>query len=125
MVHVRGLTQKTIFVSVTKIERDLTRAGISLSQDKYACGNWLLGARISKANQCAWLAAVSNAHIVGIWKIDKTYGWRPMHKGMNPAVSEPINPNRKHCRLVKLPEGDVKSFIGQYARLYSPFDFNF
>lgn len=125
MVHVRGLTQKTIFVSVTKIELDLAKAGISLPLEKYSYGNWLLGTKLRKANQCEWLAAVSKAHIVGIWKINKTYGWQPMQRGMNPAVVEPINPNRKQCRFVKLSEEDVKPFVGQYVRLYFPFDFNF
>ena len=128
MVTVKGFNTATIFVSVSAIERELRRFGVtSLSPKDYACGNWKLGSGtfLQKARQCEWLAAVSNTAIVGVWRIDSQFGWRTMVRCMNPKKIEARDPARKYCRLIDLPSATTRSLLGTKVRLYSPFNFNF
>lgn len=119
----------TIFVSVTRIEQELRQYGVTnLLPHQYAYGNWKLGRQLAKAGQCEWLAAVRKGIVIGVWGIDRSYGWQPMTQGMNPRVNEPIDPERKQCRLLPMPElPDVttRNLIGSQARLYFSFGFNF
>ena len=128
MVTVAGFNKRTIFVSVTRIEKELRQYGIVLQPKDYSCGNWKLkGLNLQKARQCEWLAAVSGQRIVGVWAIDPNFGWRTMRRAMNPKVQQAIDPDRKYCALKNLSKELERKLLNPLVsvRLYSPFNFNF
>lgn len=126
MIVVNGLSKKTIFVSVTSIERQMRKLHIPFPPlSNYACGNWKLCGRVGKARQCEWLAAVRSGHIVDVWEIDQNFGWHPMQRSMIPGAQQQNDPDRWFCNLIPISAKSKGAFINQRARLYFPFDFNF
>jgi len=108
------LKRKTIFVSVTDARNGRNRTVLPTTPLPDIARGWW-HAVDAKINQCELLAAVDNGVVVGIWEIDRNFGWRPMAMNtISTRVLKPsdIEPKRKYCRLLS-PVSDDNSLIGK------------
>lgn len=128
-------TKKTlrpsIFVSVTKAlsgDTDEDFKGVPL--EDIARGFWSVG---DKANRCELLWAVSENTIVGVWEIDRDFGWKNMYDKCIPTRKPvKIDPAKKFCKVFadkKIPEqalvGHRLTEIEGMTPLAFPFKYSF
>ena len=96
------LNRKTIFVSVTDALNGRNRTVLPTTPLPDIARGWW-HAVDSKVNQCELLVAVDKGVVVGIWEIDRNFGWRPMAMNTIPTrLLKPsdIEPERKYCRFL-------------------------
>ena len=76
----KGIPSGTLFVEITasgRIVDSITNR--HPNPEDRARGYWTVpNLKAAHADQCDWLMAREHGRIVGVWKIDRTKGWRDM-----------------------------------------------
>ena len=123
------LSRKTIFVSVTKaLAGKIPGTPSNLPREDIARGFWLVN--LAKARQCELLAAVRKNVVVGLWEIDKKFGWQPMRFGAIHLRTYPtVDPQKSYCQVTK-PATDIQlgTLVPNVANMKSmcgPVQYNF
>ena len=120
-----GTPNGTLFVPVNRTYGEqktdpLTRKRISL--EDCARGYWReANLTASRGFNCDWLMATSFGRIVGVWKIDKYYGW--LEPKLTPKATWPGDPSiypnnnqglsRRGCILIPVDKATWDKFVGQ------------
>lgn len=101
--------RKTIFVSVTSAlagNVDGVNPKVTKLPD-IARGYWRVN--VAKALQCELLAAVERNVVIGIWEIDRKFGWQSMRTVHD--ISPDRHPSKVYpgyyCRLLDNPVTDI------------------
>lgn len=123
------LVRKTIFVSVTDaLAGKIQGTPPNLPLEDIARGFWLVDH--AKASQCELLAAVEKNVVVGLWEIDRNFGWRQVRVGaIKGRTFKTIEPLKKYCQLTK-PATDIplRTRVPNIANMKSmcgPVQYNF
>ena len=123
------LLRKTIFVSVTKaLAGKIPGTPSNLPREDIARGFWLVN--LAKVSQCELLAAVEKNVVVGLWEIDKKFGWQPMRCGAIHLRTYPtVDPQKSYCQVTKpatdIPIGTRVPNIANVKSMRGPVQYNF
>jgi len=110
--------KKTIFVCVTQglagnMKPDIDPA----TTPPIDCARGCWKVKPSEANKCDWLMAVNQGTIVGVYEIDKSFGWKPTTAGCIPTrqILED-DPTRYYCKLRDISAGHP--CMNKHVRMY-------
>lgn len=123
------LVRNTIFVSVTEaLAGKIPGTPPNLPREDIARGFWLVD--LAKASQCELLAAVEKNIVIGLWEIDRNFGWQPMCVGAIPPRTYPtIEPQKSYCQVTKpatdIPLGTRVPNIANMKSMCGPVQYNF
>ena len=117
-----GTPSGTLFVDVGDTLGALIdpRTNAPTSPEDCARGFWdNANLSAARADQCDWLAARKNRRIIGIWEIDRSFGWHPlMSANAIPGRSdESVDPQRSWCKLLPTDDALNARLVGKEVHL--------
>jgi len=82
-----------------------------------ARGCWVID--LHKANLCDWLVAVYHSVVVGVYEINKKFGWKVAVSGcISTRHISVSNQTRYYCQLTDISQTKGKAYMNQRKRMY-------
>ena len=117
-----GTPDKTLFACVDRTygTRD-PKTGTLITLEDCAMGYWTENNLAdSRGYDCDWLMARYDGIIVGVWKIDRTQGWKvpsAIPKKSWPSDNPTPPPQRRGCVLIPVDKETENRFVGNQVHL--------